>query len=107
MISQSEVGLRPAPAVLLVIQVVLGGFTIVWMYGRWPAVRQAWPVVLIISAIQGGGQMIVALYHPALAAFIPATAALIALYPLSRWRRYAEPAEGITVRPAMRLPSRS
>jgi lactate permease len=46
--------------------------------------------------------MIVALYHPALAAFIPATAALIALYPLSLWRRYAEPAEGITERPAMR-----
>lgn len=89
-------------ALLIVIQVVLGGFTVVWMYGRWPAVRHAWPVVLIISAIHGGGQMIVALYHPALAAFIPATVALIALYPLSRWRRYAEPAEGITVRPAMR-----
>jgi lactate permease len=89
-------------AVLITIQVVFGGFTIVWMYGRWPAVRHAWPAVLIISVIQAGGQMIVALYHPALAAFIPATAALIALYPLSLWRRYAEPAEGITERPAMR-----
>jgi lactate permease len=89
-------------AVLITIQVVFGGFTIVWMYGRWPAVRHAWPAVLIISVIQAGGQMIVALYHPALAAFSPATAALIALYPLSLWRRYAEPAEGITERPAMR-----
>jgi lactate permease len=87
---------------LILIQAVLGGFTIVWMYGRRPAVRHAWPLVLIISTIQGGGQMIVALSYPALAAFIPATAALIALYPLSRWRRYAEPAEGITERPAMR-----
>lgn len=91
-----------ASAGLIVIQVVFGGFTVVWMYGRWPAVRHAWPVILIISAIQGGGQMIVALYHPALAAFIPATVALVALYPLSRWRRFAEPAQGITVRPAMR-----
>jgi lactate permease len=91
-----------ASALLILLQVVLGGFTVVWMYGRWPAVRHAWPVVLIISAIQGGGQMIVALYHPALAAFIPATAALIVLYPLSRWRRFAEPADGITERPAMR-----
>lgn len=89
-------------ALLVLIQTVLGGFTIVWMYGRWPAVRHAWPLVLIISAIQGGGQALVAPFYPALAAFIPATAALIALYPLSRWRRYAEPAEGITERPAMR-----
>jgi lactate permease len=96
------VGTAFQSAVLIVIQAVLGGFTIMWMYGRWPAVRHAWPVVLIISAIQAGGQMVVALYYPALAAFIPATAALIALYPLSRWRRYAEPAENITDRPAMR-----
>ncbi|HET6630013.1 MAG TPA: L-lactate permease, partial [Woeseiaceae bacterium] len=89
-------------AVLILIQPVFAGFTIVWMYGRWPAIRHAWPLVLIISAIQGGGQVLVAPFYPALAAFIPATAALIALYPLSRWRRYAEPAEGITERPAMR-----
>lgn len=88
-------------ALLIVIQAVFGGFTIVWMYGRWPAVRHAWPAVLIISAIQAGGQVIVSLRYPALAAFIPATAALVALYPLSRWRRYAEPAEGITECPAM------
>ena len=86
---------------LMVIQVVLGGFTVVWMYGRWPAVRHAWPLVLIISIIQGLGQIIVALFEPVLAAFIPAAAAMLALYPLSRWRRYAEPLTGIPVRPAM------
>lgn len=88
-------------ALLLAIQVVLGGFTVVWMYGRWEAVRHAWPLVLIISAIQALGQIIVALYEPVLAAFIPAAIALVALYPLSRWRRYAEPLEGVPVRPAM------
>lgn len=40
-------------SLLIILQVVLGGFTVVWMYGRWPAVRHAWPLVLIISAIQG------------------------------------------------------
>ncbi len=88
-------------ALLLTIQVLLGGFTVVWMYGRWAAVRHAWPLVLIISAIQGIGQIIVALYEPVLAAFIPAAIALVALYPLSRWRRYAEPLEGVPDRPAM------
>lgn len=86
---------------LMMIQVVLGGFTVVWMYGRWAAVRHAWPLILIISVIQGLGQIIVALFEPVLAAFIPAAAAMLALYPLSRWRRYAEPLEGVPVRPAM------
>lgn len=91
-------------ALLIIIQAVLGGFTIVWMYGRWPAVRHAWPLVLIIAAIQGVGQVVVALLDPVLAAFIPATAAMLALYPLSRWPRYAQPAADIVDRPAM-LPS--
>ena len=88
-------------AVLMVIQVVLGGFTVVWMYGRWAAVRHAWPLVLIIAAIQGIGQVIVALFDPVLATFLPATVAMVALYPLSRWRRYAEPLVGVDKRPAM------
>lgn len=88
-------------AVLIVIQTVLGGFTIVWMYGRWAAIRHGWPLVLIISAIQGLGQMAAVLIDPALAAFLPATAALLALFPLSRWKRYALPADSIVDRPAM------
>ncbi|MBX9841905.1 MAG: L-lactate permease [Xanthobacteraceae bacterium] len=88
-------------ALLIIIQAVLGGFTVVWLYGRWPAIRHAWPLVLIIAAIQGIGQVIVALMDPVLAAFIPATAAMLALYPLSRWPRYAEPALDIVDRPAM------
>lgn len=86
---------------LMIIQAVLGGFTIVWLYGRWPAIRHAWPLVLIIAAIQGVGQVVVALMDPVLAAFIPATAAMLALYPLSRWSRYAQPAASIVDRPAM------
>lgn len=88
-------------ALLLTIQVVMGGFMVAWMYGRWPAIRHTWPLVLIISAIQGVGQIIVALFEPVLAAFIPAALALLALYPLSRWRRYAEPLVGVPERPAM------
>lgn len=88
-------------AVLIVIQTFLGGFTVVWLYGRWAAVKHGWPLVVIVAAIQGFGQMVAVFIDPVLAAFLPATVALLALYPLSRWRRYAEPAEGITERPAM------
>jgi lactate permease len=88
-------------ALLIIIQVLLGGFTVVWMYGRWPAVRHAWPLVLIISVIHGIGQLIVVMFDPVLAAFIPAAVAMVALYPLSRWRRYAEPPVDVDERPAM------
>lgn len=87
---------------LLIIPVVLGGFTVVWMYGRGPAVRHAWPLILVISAIHGGGQAVLTLIDPVLSTFIPATAALVALYPLSRWKRYADMPDTITERPAMR-----
>lgn len=89
-------------ALLLIIPAVLGGFTVVWMYGRWAAIRHGWPLVLIISAIHGGVQLGMTLVDPVLSAFVAGTVALIALYPLSRWDRYSEPAEGITERPAMR-----
>lgn len=89
-------------AILLMLQVVLGGFWIVWMYGRWPAIKHAWPLVLIIAGIHGIGQIIVVLFDPVLSAFIPATAAMLALYPLSRWKRFAEPIPDMPIRPAMR-----
>lgn len=89
-------------ALLITIQVVLGGFMVVWMYGRWPAIRHGWPLVVIIAIIQGVGQVVVVQFEPVLAAFIPATVAMLALYPLSRWRRYAEPLTGVDERPAMR-----
>jgi len=88
-------------AILIVIQTVLGGLMVVWMYGRWPAIRHGWPLVLIISIIQGFGQIVAVAIDPALAAFLPATAALLALFPLARWKRYAHPATSIVDRPAM------
>ncbi|AOB25574.1 MULTISPECIES: L-lactate permease [Bordetella] len=88
-------------ALLISIQAVLGGFTIVWLYGRWAAVRSGWPLVLIIAAIQGLGQVAAVYVDPVLAAFLPATAALVALVPLSRWPRYREPDASIVDRPAM------
>lgn len=88
-------------AMLLGVQAVLGGLTVVWMYGRWAAVRHGWPLVVIIGAVQALGQIPAVYIDPTLAAFLPATAALIALWPLSRWKRYAEPAAHIVDRPAM------
>jgi lactate permease len=90
-------------AILLGIVNLFGGLGVTWMYGRMPAIRHGLPLILIIAIIQGGGQLGMMYINPVLSTFIAGTLALIALYPLSRWRRYAEPAEGIPERPAMLL----
>ncbi len=89
-------------AVLLIIPTLLGGFTVAWLYGRWAAIAHAWPLILIIGGIQSIAQILIMYIDPVMSAFLAAALALVALYPLSRWQRYNEPAEGITERPAMR-----
>jgi lactate permease len=88
-------------ALLILIAAYGGGLLVVWLYGRWPAVRHAWPLVLILGTILGVGQLLVALISPELSTFLAGAVALLALYPLSRWRRFAEPITGIDERPAI------
>ena len=88
-------------ALLILIPTYLGGLLVVWLYGKGPAVRHAWPLVLILGTILGVGQLLVALFSPELSTFLAAAVALLALYPLSRWKRYGEPVQGIPNRPAM------
>jgi lactate permease len=88
-------------ALLILIPTYLGGLLVVWLYGKGPAVRHAWPLVLILGTILGVGQLLVAIISPELSTFLAAAVGLLALYPLSRWPRFGEPIEGITERPAM------
>lgn len=88
-------------SLLILIPTYLGGLLVVWLYGRGPAVRHAWPIVLILGTIMGVGQLLVVIVSPELSTFLAAAVALLALYPLSRWRRFGDPVQGITERPAM------
>src|SRR5262245_23400000 len=88
-------------SLLILIPTYLAGLLVVWLYGKGPAVRHAWPLVLILGTILGVGQLVVALFSPELSTFLAGAVALLALYPLSRWKRYGEPVQGIPNRPAM------
>jgi lactate permease len=88
--------------ILLWIPNLLSGFAIAWLYGRLPAVRHAWPLILIISGVHGGLQLAIMFWDPILSTFLASTVALALLYPLTKWQRYAEPAEGIDETPAMK-----
>ena len=105
-VSELEEGLQTRAAfesgLLILISCYLGGFLVVWLYGRWPAIRHAWPLVLILGTILGVGQMLSTLFSPELSTFLAAAVALLSLYPLSRWRRYRDPIGGVPRRPAMR-----
>lgn len=88
-------------AILLWIPNLLAGFSIAWLYGRRQAIGHAWPLILIITAIHGGLQWALMYWNPILSTFIASTVALLMLFPLSYWKRYSEPAEGIEDRPVM------
>ena len=88
-------------ALLIIIPTYLGGLLVVWLYGKGPALRHAWPLVLILGTILGFGQLLAALVSPELSTFLAAAAAMVALYPLSRWKRFGEPIQGVPDRPGM------
>lgn len=88
-------------AALLWIPNLVAGFTIAWMVGRGAGVKLAVPFVLIVSLIHGGLQLLITLWNPVLSTFLAATVALVALYPLSRWKRYSEPMDDGGDMPAM------
>jgi lactate permease len=90
---ENEVETAWQTAALLWIPNLLGALTIAFLIGRMQAVMHALPLILVISLLHGGGQLVLAFVSPVLSTFLAATAALIALYPLSKWSRYSEPVE--------------
>jgi lactate permease len=78
-------------AIMLWIPNLAAGFAIAWLFGHRRGVMHALPLVLIVSGVHGGVQLALTLWNPVLSNFLAATAGLLLLYPLSRWKRYSEP----------------
>jgi lactate permease len=66
------------------------GITIAWIYGRVWALKRGLPAILVISLIQGGGQVLLVPLAPAIGGFLSMSAALIALFLLNRWGFYRQ-----------------
>ncbi len=64
------------------------GILICWFYGKWQAIKKGSWAVAIISLIQGGGQLLLTQINTTLAAFLPATIALVAILFLNRTKPY-------------------
>lgn len=68
-----------------------GGAAICWFYGRGKALAHGMPLLALISAIQGGGQLLTARFNPTVAAFLPTTLALLAVVGVVKLGRYTGP----------------
>ncbi|WP_414839747.1 L-lactate permease [Carnobacterium sp. TMP28] len=66
----------------------ISGLAICWFYGKIEALKKGLPAVILISLIQGGGQLIMSQINPTLAAFIPSSVALIVVLFLGRTKMY-------------------
>lgn len=95
-----QTGLESTPEVLLQTALwaaifiwifnLLTGLAIAWLYGKKEGVKQGLPAILIISLIQGGGQLLLTQVNQTLAAFIPASLALGVIFLISKTKRYAK-----------------
>ena len=70
---------------------IITGLAIAWIYGKKEALVKGLPAILVISLIQGGGQLLMSQINTTLAAFIPATVALVTIILLSRTKLYNKP----------------
>lgn len=66
----------------------VGGFCLCWFYGRGKGLKEGLPAVLILSTIQGGGQLLLGQVNQTLACFLPTCVALVAVLLMGRTRRY-------------------
>ena len=82
LISQSETGEILATKLIAGLFLwginIAGALLICFFYGKRKAIRHMLPFVLLISSIQGGGQLLVSFSNSTIAAFLPTTIALLA-----------------------------
>lgn len=70
---------------------IILGVAICWFYGKLPAVKKGLPAVLIMSLIQGGGQLLITQVNQTLAAFVPCCIALAVALLLGKTGLYNKP----------------
>ncbi|MEA5151230.1 MAG: L-lactate permease [Oscillospiraceae bacterium] len=67
------------------------GLVICWFYGRMKGIRKGLPAVLLISLVQGGGQLLMGQLNQTIACFLPTCIALVVIFLLGRTRLYRVP----------------
>lgn len=69
---------------------IFTGLAICWFYGRSKAVKKGMTAVLILSAVQGGGELILSQINTTISCFIPACISLVVVLLLGRTKLYRD-----------------
>lgn len=67
---------------------VMEGFVICWFYGKGKAIKKGIVPVLILSVIQGGGELLLTQVNTTIACFVPACISLAVILALGRLKAY-------------------
>lgn len=78
-------------AVYLWLVNLIGPLVVCFLYGGKRGLRVGLPAVLLLSLIQGGGELLLAEKNEVLACFLPAAVSLVAAVPLARFTPYRRP----------------
>lgn len=69
---------------------IIGGVATCWFYGKGEAVKKGLPAVLVLSVIQGGGELLLSSVNTTICCFVPATISLVVILLLGRSKLYRE-----------------
>lgn len=69
---------------------IFTGLAICWFYGKKEAIKKGLAAVLILSAIQGGGELLLSQVNTTISCFIPSCISLMVVLLLGRMKMYCE-----------------
>lgn len=67
---------------------IIGGFAMCWFYGKGKAVKKGFAAVVVMSVIQGGGEVLLSQVNTTISCFVPACISLIVILLLGRTKMY-------------------
>ena len=77
-------------ALFLLLWNAVTGLAICWFYGKGKALKKGLPAVIIMAAIQGGGELLLSQVNTTLSCFLPACISLVVILVLGRMKMYKE-----------------
>lgn len=70
---------------------IITGLVLCWFYGKGRAVKKGLPAILILSLIQGGGELLLTQVNTTISCFLPSCISLAALFLIGRMKMYRDP----------------
>lgn len=77
-------------ALFLLFWNIVTGFAICWFYGKGKAIKKGLFAVLLMAAVQGGGELILSQVNTTLACFIPSCISMLLILVIGRMGTYKE-----------------